>query len=198
MTTHVADSEEIIDAYRAAVEHANGRIFASELQVSFRDGWFTVRDLEGAESRYRKKEIIAVTQDLLKQPEYRAESVSETAAHSVEESAKVSRTVPNTSSNTQKNEEDGPTTMEQLTTETPAQTRIATSGTVHIPRDQNKYFNQQVAEAKRLIAFPVAPPTPALKREAENKAYFRNLRRIFMIVAAAATILILFILLKGK
>src|SRR5882762_8763283 len=128
MTTHIADSEEIIDAYRAAVQHANGRLFASELQVSFRDGWFTVRDLEGVESRYRKKEIAAVTQDLLKQLEYRAESVSETAAHSVEQSAKVSRTVPNTSSNTQKSEEDGPATMEQLAAaETPAQTRIATS-----------------------------------------------------------------------
>src|SRR5881394_2658620 len=89
MTTHVADSEEIIDGYRAAVEHANGQIFASELQVTFRDGWFTVKDLEGAESRYRKKELMSLTQELLRQPEFHPESVSETASHSVEESAKL-------------------------------------------------------------------------------------------------------------
>src|SRR3954451_2027652 len=70
MSTQCVSTDEIIDAYRAAIEHANGNVFASMLQVSFADGWFKVRDLEGTESRYRKKEIVSLTHNLLKQPEF--------------------------------------------------------------------------------------------------------------------------------
>src|SRR5438045_6325801 len=70
MSTECVSTDEIMDAYRAAIEHANGNVFASMLQVSFADGWFKVRDLEGTESRYRKKEILSLTHSLLKQPEF--------------------------------------------------------------------------------------------------------------------------------
>src|SRR5213082_3587669 len=75
MNAEALESEEqIMDGYRAAVAHAKGDQFASMLQVSHAGGWFTVRDLEGTESRYRKKEIVSLTRTLLKQPKFGAES----------------------------------------------------------------------------------------------------------------------------
>src|SRR3954466_12854786 len=75
MNTEALESEEqIMDAYRGAVAHAKGDQFASMLQVSHAGGWFTVRDLEGTESRYRKKEIVSLTRSLLKQPKFGAEN----------------------------------------------------------------------------------------------------------------------------
>src|SRR5438270_10211009 len=74
MSSQCVSTDEIIDGYRAAIEHANGNLFASMLQVSHAGGWFTVRDLEGTESRYRKKEIVSLTRSLLKQPKFGAES----------------------------------------------------------------------------------------------------------------------------
>src|SRR5712692_7262746 len=62
--------EEIIEAYKAAVQHAKGTLFASMLQVACDGGWFSVTDLEGTETRYRKKEIIAAINELLAQPKY--------------------------------------------------------------------------------------------------------------------------------
>src|ERR1043165_7712406 len=80
MSTHTVDAEEIIDGYKSAVEHANGHLFASMLKVSHADGWFTVRDLDGTESRYRQKEILSVTRELLKQPAYKPESLADILA----------------------------------------------------------------------------------------------------------------------
>src|ERR1051325_3664905 len=80
MSTHTIDAEEIIDGYKSAVEHANGHLFASMLKVSHADGWFTVRDLDGTESRYRQKEILSVTRELLKQPSYKPESLADILA----------------------------------------------------------------------------------------------------------------------
>src|SRR5260370_10450711 len=62
--------EEIIEAYKAAVQHAKGSLFASMLRVACDGGWFSVTDLEGTETRYRKKEIIAAINELLAQPKY--------------------------------------------------------------------------------------------------------------------------------
>src|SRR6266852_3764828 len=59
MTAMPLTPEEIIEAYKAAVQHAKGSLFASMLQVACDGGWFSVTDLEGTEMRYRKKEIIA-------------------------------------------------------------------------------------------------------------------------------------------
>src|SRR3954467_7343352 len=77
MNPQGVDAEDIITSYRAAVEHANGRLFASELHVSHADGWFTVRDLDGTESRYRQKEIVSLTRELLKQPEHKPENFAD-------------------------------------------------------------------------------------------------------------------------
>src|SRR5437764_6417581 len=93
MSTECVSTDEIMDAYRAAIEHANGNLFASMLQVSFADGWFTVRDLEGTESRYRKKEIISLTHSLLKQPEFEPGSPLELVA-AVHASAPQQMTAP--------------------------------------------------------------------------------------------------------
>src|SRR2546423_15346196 len=79
-TEAVASEEEIMDAYRRAVAHAEGDQFASMLQVSHAGGWFTVRDLEGPESRYRKKEIISLTRTLLKQPKFGVDNRLDLAA----------------------------------------------------------------------------------------------------------------------
>src|SRR5216683_161313 len=70
MTALPLTPEEIIEAYKAAVQHAKGSLFASMLQVACDGGWFSVTDLEGTETRYRKKEIIAVINELLAQPKY--------------------------------------------------------------------------------------------------------------------------------
>ncbi len=70
MTAMPLTPEEIIEAYKAAVQHAKGSLFASMLRVACDGGWFSVTDLEGTETRYRKKEIIAAINELLAQPKY--------------------------------------------------------------------------------------------------------------------------------
>src|SRR5713101_1917160 len=70
MTAMPLTPEEIIEAYKAAVQHAKGSLFASMLQVACDGGWFSVTDLEGTETRYRKKEIIAAINELVAQPKY--------------------------------------------------------------------------------------------------------------------------------
>src|SRR5713101_3066188 len=61
---------EITEAYKTAVQHAKGSLFASMLRVACDGGWFSVTDLEGTETRYRKKEIVAAINDLMAQPKY--------------------------------------------------------------------------------------------------------------------------------
>src|SRR5713101_3956290 len=70
MTAMPLTPEEIIEAYKTAVQHAKGSRFASMLRVACDGGWFSVTDLEGTETRYRKKEIVAVINDLMAQPKY--------------------------------------------------------------------------------------------------------------------------------
>jgi len=70
MTAMPLTPEEIIEAYKAAVQHAKGSLFATMLQVACDGGWFSVTDLEGTETRYRKKEIITAINELMAQPKY--------------------------------------------------------------------------------------------------------------------------------
>src|SRR6266702_1450085 len=70
MTATPVTPEEIIEAYKAAVQHAKGSLFASMLRVACDGGWFSVTDLEGTETGYRKKETIAAINELLAQPKY--------------------------------------------------------------------------------------------------------------------------------
>src|SRR6266849_1911576 len=69
MTAPVSPGE-IIEAYKAAVQRAKGSLFASMLRVAWDGGWFSVTDLEGTETRYRKKEIIAAINELIAQTKY--------------------------------------------------------------------------------------------------------------------------------
>src|SRR6266704_7074441 len=70
MTAMPLTPDEIIEAYKAAVQHAKGSLFASMLRVACDGGWFSVTDLEGTETRYRKKELVAVINELMAQPKY--------------------------------------------------------------------------------------------------------------------------------
>ncbi len=173
-----AAPEEIIDAYKAAAEHAKGHLFASMLKVSYGDGWFTVRDLEGAESRYRKKEIMSATKSLLQQPTFTSISVTEVAA-----AAASSR---------------GPEKVSAPPSRGGHDADVATPIVQPFrPQEANPQLKPAAdASREQVITFP--GPTPESKRVVEDKTYFCNLRRIFIIVAAAFGIVILFILLKAR
>lgn len=191
MNVQTLDSEEIISAYRAAVEHANGAAFASILRVSYADGWFTVRDLDGAESRYRKKEIVSETQKLLKQPEFQSHSVSDLAAEASAARAhepprvKPPRKVPQIA----------PLAEAASRQEELLQNAVMTNDPIPVlnaPRPAGHPQNEKV------IDFPAPAPAPEMPRAVEDKAYRRNLLRIFAVVGLAFGILVIFLLLRGR
>jgi len=177
MTANPVAPEEIIDAYKAAAEHAKGHLFASMLKVSYADGWFTVRDLEGAESRYRKKEIMSATKSLLQQPEFTAISVPEVAAAAVIARGPEKVLAPRS------RKEDDVDLAKQIVQP-------------FRPQEANPDIKPAAELREQVIAFP--GPFQESKRAIEDKNYSRNLRRIFIIVAAAFGVVILFIFLKAR
>jgi len=221
MSTHTIDAEEIIDGYKSAVEHANGHLFASMLKVSHADGWFTVRDLDGTESRYRQKEILSVTRELLKQPAYKPESLADILAEvqvsKVESVLKIplrnsppGKTLPvhgalqdcASHSSSFPQAEETPVHCSEL------RVTSDSAGEVALSASKQPSSNTALPAARRepalaptaenVVAFP--GPTPAAKtnREVEDRFYKRNLRRIFFIVGAAFGALIVFLLLKSR
>jgi len=202
MSTHVIDAEEVIDNYRAAVEHANGRLFASELKVSHADGWFTVRDLDGTESRYRQKEIVSLTRDLLKQPEYKPENFADL----VEEVAATRPPAPPAPVRPPKTQpvevvhaSESPFADEPINAGIPSEVRISSAHSVS-STDSHVHVPEPISE--KVVAFPGSPgpqvPVPTSPRDREERSYKRNLWRIFLVVGAAFGALIVFLLLRGK
>jgi len=187
-TEAVASEEEIMDAYRRAVAHAEGDQFASMLQVSHAGGWFTVRDLQGTESRYRKKEIISLTRSLLKQPKFGAESRLDLAAL-----VDVPRQVP-----PMPPRKSPAANQTQGTSAAPQQETAAIEGQgKSLSLANNSSASKQpsaiatglddpVEESDadgKITQFPLNAASSDLNRKQENKAYFRNLRRILLVVA---------------
>jgi len=179
--------EEIMDAYRGAVAHAKGEQFASMLQVSHAGGWFTVRDLEGTESRYRRKEIVSLTRSLLKQPKFGADSQLDLAAL-VEIPRQVpppppKKTVPAQSQTQPK----APKSEAERETVARASSSVATT-VQNRPRETN-------ADGK-IAQFPLEAASPGLSRKLEKKAYVQKLWRIVLIVATIVGFVVLVVALK--
>lgn len=194
----VASEEEIMDAYRRAVAHAEGDQFASMLQVSHAGGWFTVRDLEGTESRYRKKEIVSLTRTLLKQPKFGIDNRLDLAAL-----VDVPRQVP--PKPPKKNAAAGE--HAQSTHAAPQQETIGLEGRSFASNSSASQKPSPIATAvqkqagdsdaeSKIAQFPLNGASPALNRNLENKAYFRNLRRILLIVATAIGFVVLVIVFR--
>lgn len=202
MSTHVIDAEEVIDNYRAAVEHANGRLFASELKVSHADGWFTVRDLDGTESRYRQKEIVSLTRELLKQPDYKPENFADL----VEEVAATRPPAPPAPVRPPKTQpvevahaSESSFGNQQINVDVQSEVRISSAHSVS-SSDSRAHVPEPTSE--KVVAFPGsagAPvPASASTRDPEERSYKRNLWRIFLIVGAAFGALIIFLLVRGR
>jgi hypothetical protein len=219
MSSQCVSTDEIIDGYRAAIEHANGNLFASMLQVSFADGWFKVRDLEGTESRYRKKELISLTHSLLKQPEFEPGNALELVAANAPAPQMAARAVKSERETAQParpalllepmrladkaDEEVFLQPVEQphnhqqpVAIEVNAVGSSRSSAPEILRTPETKSPVVTLPEASRIIELKNAAPAPALDRQLENKTYFRNLGRILAIVAAVFGVLIGWLLLK--
>ena len=200
-TEAVASEEEIMDAYRRAVAHAEGDQFASMLQVSHAGGWFTVRDLEGTESRYRKKEIISLTRTLLKQPKFGVDNRLDLAAL-----VDVPRQVPpmpprkNPAAENQtqaasaaRQQEISPIEAEAKNLALPSSS--ASKQPCPIATGMETQIEESGADGK-ITQFPLNAASSDLNRKLENRAYFRNLRRILLIVATIIGFVVLVIVFK--
>src|SRR5436190_1957090 len=179
MSTHVIDAEEVIDNYRAAVQHANGRLFASELKVSHADGWFTVRDLDGTESRYRQKEIVSLTRELLKQPEYKPENFADL----VEEVAATRPPAPPAPVRLPKSQpvevvhaSENSFANEHINAAIESEVRISSAHSVN-SSDSRLHMSEPISE--KVITFPASAggplPKPTSARDREERSYKRNL-----------------------
>jgi hypothetical protein len=218
MSTHTIDAEEIIDGYKSAVEHANGHLFASMLKVSHADGWFTVRDLDGTESRYRQKEILSVTRELLKQPAYKPESLADILAEvqvsKVESVLKIPPHNPSPGKTSPVHEalqdcashsssfpqaEEAPVHSSEPRVMSDSAGEVALSASKQASTTPLSTARREPAllpTAENVVAFPA--PAAKNSREMEDRFYKRNLRRIFFIVGAAFGALIVFLLLKSR
>jgi hypothetical protein len=201
MNPQGVDAEDIITSYRAAVEHANGRLFASELHVSHADGWFTVRDLDGTESRYRQKEMVSLTRQLLKQPEYKPESFADI----VEE---VAATRPPAPPAPVRHVPPPPKTaaVEPALVMLGSGFQPLEAGTINPPLNRSIAATPSALEqgsastSEKVVQFPgvAAQPTKSSERVHEERGYKRNLWRIFLIVGAVFAAIIVFLLLRGR
>ena len=203
MNAEALESEEqIMDAYRGAVAHAKGDQFASMLQVSHAGGWFTVRDLEGTESRYRKKEIISLTRNLLKQPKFGIESRLDLAAL-VDIPRQVPPPPPKKKPVPEKHIQNiGSAQRPEVANREPEASHLNLAGNASVsnrpspvPAKAENQVEAADADAK-ITPFPLDAASPGLKRQLENKTYFRNLRRIVLIVATIIGFVVLVIALK--
>jgi hypothetical protein len=188
------------------------------LQVNYEGGWFTVRDLEGTEMRYRKKEFFTMTQSLLNQPD--DESSTEAGPSAAEPApnhgeAPSPQIIPPATPGAgpapvmavaddadlaamevafhgeQKHdaaEASGASRSEKIVAAAPLSSR-AEAGTAFEPAGQNERPTQ---------VEPLRPPLPETNRQLENKAYFSTLGRIFLIVAASISLFVLFFVLKRR
>ena len=170
------------------------------LQVSHAGGWFTVRDLEGTESRYRKKEMISLTRTLLKQPKFGVDSRLDLAAL-----VDIPRQVPPKPA-----PKNNPAPAKQIqNTSAASELEIAKAEAEakklnfpsKSPGSEQPFATRTGAENQvepsdidgKITPFPLTAPSPDVKRKLENKAYFRNLRRILLIVATVIGFVVLVI-----
>jgi hypothetical protein len=224
MSTQCVSTDEIIDAYRAAIEHANGNVFASMVQVSFADGWFKVRDLEGTESRYRKKEIVSLTHNLLQQPEFEPgnalEFVAAMKAPAPQTTVPAFQKEEHPAAPVQARQFSEPLRMAEKADEEvflqpmeqprshqePILTEVLSMKQVSGSYEKERFNTAEptiptrvpVEESSRIIELNKSTPAQPLDRQLENKTYFRNLGKILAIVAAVFGLLIGWMLLKGN
>ena len=196
MNAEALESEEqIMDGYRAAVAHAKGDQFASMLQVSHAGGWFTVRDLEGTESRYRKKEIVSLTRSLLKQPKFGAESRLDFATL-VELPRDPLRPKP-TPQKAASSERPAPArALAQESTKNQMPDFGSSAQTGQPAQTLNPVPSPNQSGQNKIAQFPLDAASPGLNRTLEKKAYFRNLWRILLVVATIIGLVVLVIVLK--
>ncbi len=64
MTTPAKTQDQILDNYKRALAHANGKQYAAETDVDYHNGWFRVRHVNGTESKYRRRQILFFTESL--------------------------------------------------------------------------------------------------------------------------------------
>ena len=196
MNAETLESEEqIMDGYRAAVAHAKGDQFASMLQVSHAGGWFTVRDLEGTESRYRKKEIVSLTRTLLKQPKFGAESRLDFATLvELPRDPLRAKPTPQKAASSQRPAPARALAQESTKSQMPDFGSSAQTGQPAQTLNPVPPSNQ--SEHNKIAQFPLDAASPGLNRTLEKKAYFRNLWRIVLVVAAVIGFVVLVIVLK--
>ena len=216
MSTHTVDAEEVIGGYKAAVEHANGPLFASELKVSHADGWFTVRDLDGSESRYRQKELLSLTRQLLKQPVYKPESLSDIFAE-VAVSRKAEAPIqkpaikppsqllepiqvnnPHLHSFAESAPPEAKSSLLSVLPDSHSEVALPATSQPTPSVAEAGSLPASAEPARKVISFPIAKPAGSPAREIEERAYKSNLKRIFFIVAMIFAGIIVFLILRGK
>jgi len=222
MSTQTIDAEEIISGYKAAAEHAYGSLFASELKISHADGWFTVHDLDGTETRYRQKELVSLTRQLLKEPAYKPENLSDiftevalARKEETERKASIQQEAPRKNSqtfepaavtshlNSYSHSVDGSLARVALDDEH----EVAVQGNASTGPAPSQSSS---APTGNVVPFPLAAAStqPSLRaldstgststRETEERAYKKNLWRIFIVVGAIFAAAVVFLLLRGK
>jgi hypothetical protein len=191
------------------------------LQVTHEGGWFMVKDLEGTETRYRKKELVSLTQSLLEQPNYEPASLLQAAtAPNAPEPPRALLPSPSAAQRAD-------VALSDAVAETVAETAISTAPTVDPRPDEPKpeisvtptaielvgtseviAIGEQQAikpSEKEPASIPAAAPsayaalpangtkTQEPDRRREDKAYFRTLGLIFIIVAAVLCLVVVYL-----